>query len=187
MGLGRLYYGVFDLVPPNPPDPPQMVEIPIKVTERSGGGIQDAAFAFNWNDAAAGVHVELWDPQGKKITPAHSDWVIAEPSSQKGITNVVYHYKGILPVGIWTAKAWTTSKSDQLLCILSGKLIRGVDVSLNFSQINDHGINSEYAACPPVAGPPPYLRGLPVTIQLNVNDSEGGIAGLRGQGGYSQL
>ena len=174
--LDRLYYGVFDLVQSATPN---IVEIPILVTEKSDGGVRDATFAFNWNDAASGVIVELWDPNGKKIDATTPDWEIVTPSSQSVRTNVVYHYNKVLPAGEWKVKFWAANKEDQILCILSGKPVRGVDISLHFSQTNDHGVDDEYRTCPPETGSPPYLRGLPVTIQVNLNDSEGGIAGIK--------
>lgn len=174
LGLDRLFYDVSDLVPSS-----AVLEIPISVNEKSGGGVQNAAFAFNWNDASAGVTVELWDPQGNKISTATTNWVIATPASQSSQTNIVYHYHGVLPTGTWTAKAWAANGKAQLLSMLSGKILHGVDVSLDFSQINDHGSQTEYSACPPAEGEPPYLRGLPVTILVKLNDSQGGIAGLK--------
>ena len=140
----------------------------IPVTEKDGGGVQNAVFAFNWNVDKAGVKIELRDPDGNLIEDTTSGWTLL-----RNQTNATYHYDATLEPGDWEA----TIQSDQdlqLIAMLSGRVLHGVDLDLRFSQVK-------------ARVPSPkcektffynYLRGLPVAILVNVNDGKGGIERL---------
>ncbi len=137
------------------------VKVNIPVTEKQGGGIMDAVFAFNWNDPGGDVKITLEDPLGAVITSS-SDWHV-----YKDKTNKTYLYDKLLEPGTWEVTI-QPEKNIQVICMLSGKIIRGVDVDLRFSQIPGH----EKCDPRPISL---YLRGLPVTLLANLNDSLGGI------------
>lgn len=134
----------------------------IPVTEKQGGGIKDAVFALNWNDSGANVKITLKDPFGAVITSSSSDWHVYDDK-----TNKTYLYDKLLEPGNWDVTI-TSDSNIQVICMLSGKIIRGVDVNLRFSQIPGH----EKCDPRPISL---YLRGLPVTLLANLNDSLGGI------------
>ncbi len=139
----------------------------VPVTERAGGGIVNAVFAFNWHLAAANVDVRLFNAGGAEINPGSAGWTIFKNNTHK-----TYHFQGILPPGNYRVSA-TAARPVQMISMLSGKLVRGVDIEVNLSQVR---------------GAPParecqseetfdYLRGLPVDVSVNLNDQRGGIAG----------
>lgn len=140
----------------------------IPVTEKAGGGVQDAVFAFNWNVAKGSVKIELRDPHGTLIQNPTAGWTLLRDR-----TNATFHYDDILATGDWEV----TIQSDtdlQLIALLSGRIRHGVDIALRFSQVKA-----------PVPSPKcekkffyDFLRGLPVAILVNISDAKGGIEGL---------
>ncbi|RLB09365.1 MAG: hypothetical protein DRG59_02560 [Deltaproteobacteria bacterium] len=156
-GQDRLFYTAVRVSAGSP------VSVKIPVTEKAGGGIRDAVFGFNWQADVGAVNIKLYDPDGILVV-ASSTWKIFSCE-----TNKVYHYGKILPTGEWEAVI-QPSKNIQLLCTLSGKIVRGVDIDIKFSQVPAH----EKCDPRPVST---YLRGLPITILVNLNDSRGGISG----------
>lgn len=142
----------------------KLTEMTIPVTEKAGGGIRDAIFAFNWNTKTE-VKISLYDPDGNIISGGDPYWKIFQ-----GDTNKTYQYAKTLPVGDWKVDI-TPSSDVQVLCMLSGQVVRGVDIDLYFSQVPAH----EECDPNPIST---YLCGLPVRILANLNDSRGGIGGL---------
>ncbi len=140
--------------------------ITIPVVEKQGGGISGAVFAFNWQNKKATVTVNLYDPDGHLVQSSNPLWDIYSAP-----TNKTFHFNKILPTGQWTARV-RPDADIQLLTMLSGKIVRGVDIAMKFSQVPAH----EKCDPRPVSI---FLRGLPVTILVNLNDSRGGISGLR--------
>ncbi len=133
----------------------------IPVTEKEGGGVSQAVFVFNW-DHKAEVRVELVDADGKTVASG-GNWKIY----QAGQTNKTYHYLGILPPGEYNAYI-DTGSDIQLMCMLSGRVVHGVDIDMYLSQPNVY----EKCDYEKIAH---YLRGLPVTVLVNLNDTKGGI------------
>jgi len=147
-----------------------VASVTIPVTEKAGGGIQDAVLAINWNKSAATVDTHLYDPDGALVTASTADWDIFEDRK----TNRTYLYTKVLPTGDWLIDIGADT-DVQVICMLSGKLVRGVDIDINFSQIKAHNLQCD---------PDPishYLRGLPVTILANLNDSLGGIPNVEAE------
>jgi hypothetical protein len=159
----RLFYSVERI----PAGSHTIVTIP--VTEKQGGGISNAVFVFNWN-VKADVKIQLEDPDGIVINSGSSDWHVYDNE-----TNKTYLFDKLLKPGEWTVNIESDS-SIQVICMLSGTIIRGVDADLRFSQIPGH----EKCDPRPISL---YLRGLPVTLLANLNDSLGGIgnAGVEAQ------
>jgi Mg-chelatase subunit ChlD len=139
--------------------------VPIPVTEREGGGVREAVFAFNWN-RDIGVSVNLFDPGHNPISGGLSGWQVFTDK-----TNKAYHYEKTLPAGEWLAEI-RADEDVEVLCMLSGKMVRGVDIDLHFSQIPGHNLSCDEM---PIST---YLRGLPVTVFVNLNDSLGGVSEL---------
>ena len=140
--------------------------ITIPVTEKEGGGVIDAVFAFNWNDATANVSITLIDPFGATIFNG-APWQILSDQ-----TNEVYQYDNILDPGTWTVEV-TASNNVQLIAMLSGRIAQGVDINLYLSRF-PHIIPERCKRNLPLS----HLRGLPVTVIANLNDTKGGINGL---------
>jgi hypothetical protein len=141
----------------------------VPVTEHSDGGVQEASFTFNWHLPSVTVKLKLFDPLGSEITGATPGWTVFRDDSHS-----VYQFSGTLPPGDYAVSA-EASGHVQLLAMLSGKLIRGVDFDAYLSQPPGLPPNIE---CD-FPRPYDYLRGLPVEISANVNDYKGGIAGLQ--------
>ncbi len=138
----------------------------IPVTEKSGGGVEQAVFAFNWNVPTRRMEIVLRDADGVVVDAESPGWNIYQDHK----TNKTYHYKGVLPPGTYEVSLMG-DQDLQVMGLLSGRLVRGVDIDLNFSQVLLHErCDYEHIAR--------YLRGRPVTILVNLNDSRGGIPGL---------
>lgn len=138
----------------------------IPVTEKSGGGVAQAVFAFNWNVPTRRMEIVLRDADDTVVDAENPNWRIYQ--DQK--TNKTYHYQGVLPPGTYQV----TLQADQdlqVMGLLAGRLVRGVDIDLNFSQV------PLYEKCD-YQRLARFLRGRPVTILVNLNDSRGGIPGL---------
>ena len=160
-GQDRLHYRAYDLAAgPN--------SLVVPVTESGGGGVRNAVFSFNWPPGSVSVQVRLFAPGGGEITGATPGWRVRADATHK-----VYEFSGVLPPGDYPVSA-QASAPVQLLVMLSGLLVHGVDFDLYLSQ-------------PPGAAPSrecpfrdrfDYLRGLPVEIFANLTDQHGGLAGL---------
>ncbi len=140
----------------------------VPVTEPSEGGVQEASFTFNWHLQSVTVKVHLFDPAGDEITSSTPGWSVFQDD-----THQVYQFNGTLPAGDYAVTA-EASGPVQLLAMLSGLLIRGVDFDLYLSQPRGLAPNAE---CP-FRDRYDYLRGLPVDIFATVTDYKGGIGGL---------
>lgn len=162
-GHDRLHFRAHELTP-------GMNRFDVPVTEHLGGGVEEATFAFNWHLEAVGVNVRLFDPVGSEIRPGTPGWTIFED-----VTHKVFQFKGTLAPGNYAVSADATD-NVQLLAMLSGKLVHGVDFDAYLSQERRATPNRE---CDFFAGEYDYLRGLPVEVAANVNDARGGIEGLR--------
>jgi hypothetical protein len=139
----------------------------IPVEERSGGGVQDAVFAFNWHLASAGAQVQLTDPSGARVRPGSPGWTIFEDPTHK-----TYRFHGLLPPGSYAVTA-TASGEAQMITMLSGSVVRGVDLRVTLSQV----LGPAPRSCE-LAGLYDYLRGLPVEIGVSLIDSQGGVPGV---------
>ncbi len=141
--------------------------VQIHVDEVAGGGVADSVFAINWHLEAANVTAKLYAPGGSLITPGTPGWNI-----NTDMTNQVYLYDGILPPGVWEV-ALTSNIDVQATIALSGRVVHGVAMELDLSQVRGH---SPYRECDHhVYG---NLRGLPVTVIASLSDIKGGINGL---------
>jgi hypothetical protein len=160
-GQDRLFFGAVALAS----GIPETIDIPVE--EMEGGGLDDATFAINWNLAAANVTVELRDPNNNLITGATPDWGVDNMS-----TNTFYRYADTLPIGIWQLTL-TSDASVQATLGLAGKIVRGVELDTNLSQLRQEGPLPECTA-----ENYHYLRGLPVVVKANITDSIGGIDGV---------
>ena len=130
--------------------------------------MQNALFAFNWSIHTASVKVELRDPYGNLIKSTTAGWTLL-----RNATNATFHYDGTLEPGDWEI----TIQSDQdlqLIAMLSGRILHGVDIDLRFSQVKAPKPSTKCEKNVLYN----YLRGLPVAILVNVNDSKGGVEGL---------
>jgi hypothetical protein len=128
----------------------------IPVTEN---GVQNATIAFNWDNEKAGVTIKLYDPNGVPVVPG------ADVSLHRDSSHWVYQFAKKLMPGRWTARI-STDLPIELLTTLSGKLLRGVDARLYFSQIpqRSYGLFD-----------PRFLSGLPVIILVSLVDERGPI------------
>ena len=98
------------------------------MTEHSGGGIVNAIFAFNWHKASVSVDVKLADAAGNPVTAASAGWSVFEDSTHK-----TFLFDGVLPPGNYAADA-TANGGVQMITMLSGTLLHGVDFSVGLSQ-----------------------------------------------------
>lgn len=140
----------------------------IAVTEKAGGGVVQAEFSFNWHLIRGNVSVTLHDPDGKMIDSASRGWTINEEPTGK-----VYQYDGVLPTGNYAVEL-VSGDDVQALTTLSGRVVHGVDLEVELSQVPGQLPQTQ---CDPF---PLYdhLRGLPIQVIANLTDSEGGITGL---------
>lgn len=161
-GHDRLYYRAHNLKAGDS-------QFLIPVTEASGGGVRDANFSFNWPFKSVGVQVRLFEPGGAEITGGTPGWRVFADS-----THQVFQFGGTLPPGDYEVRT-EASAPVQLLAMLSGQLVRGVNFSVVLSQPRGSAPNRECF----LPQNYDYLRGLPVEISANVADVNGGIPGLR--------
>ena len=161
-GQDRLFYDAFSL------SAGVDLTFAIPVTEKDGGGIQNAVFAFNWNIDKAAVKVKLRNPDGNLIKATTPDWTLL-----RNPTNATYHYARTLDPGDWQVSI-QSDQDLQLIAMLSGRILHGVDVNLRFSQVKAPKPSPKCER----AVLYDYLRGLPVAVLVNVNDSKGGVEGL---------
>jgi hypothetical protein len=161
-GQDRLHFRAYELAAGANP-------FTVPVTESDGGGVRDAVFTFNWHLRSVSVAVRLFAPGGSEITDSTPGWSIFNDDTHK-----VYQFKGVLPPGDYAVSAHA-SGPVQLLALLSGQLVRGVDFDLYLSQPRGEPPNRECF----FRDRHDYLRGLPVDIFANVTDVKGGIGGLR--------
>lgn len=161
-GQDRLHFRAYELsIGPN--------NFIVPVTEQDGGGVRDAIFTFNWPLKAMNVKLRLFAPGGSEITDGTPGWSVFKDDTHK-----VYQFKDILPPGDYAVSADANEKG-QLLAMLSGQLLHGVDFDLYLSQPRSEPPNRE---CP-FRDRYDYLRGLPVEVFANVTDYKGGIGGLK--------
>ncbi|MEL7450880.1 MAG: hypothetical protein AAFN78_16825, partial [Pseudomonadota bacterium] len=161
-GQDRLFYSATNLAAGGSAG----IEIP--VTEKEGGGILNPVLVFNWDNDDATVDVDILDPFGDPVTGATPGWDVQFDS-----TNVVYRYNGILEAGGWLV-GLRTDKATQVITMLSGSIIKGVDMNVYFSQIKGELPQEQCTRDLDYA----YLRGLPVVIKANVTDGAGGVANV---------
>lgn len=139
----------------------------IHVTESDGGGVAEGVFAVNWDLEAATMTVELSDPDGNPVDATSSGWSI-----DSALTNKTYRYSGTLPIGAWQM-VLNANTATQATATLSGKVVHGVTLDAELSQVRGDAPHSECRL-----GHWKYLRGLPVTVLATLSDVHGGIAGL---------
>ena len=139
----------------------------IQVDESDGGGVADAVFAVNWDVAGATVAVELYDPSGNLVVAATPGWGIASAT-----TNKAYRFSGTLGTGVWRL-VLTADQTTQATATLSGKVVHGVTLDAELSQVRADAPHSECRQ-----GTWKYLRGMPVTVLAVVADSHGSVGGL---------
>ena len=159
-GQDRLFYRDYTLTGTS-------LTFTIPITEADGGGIERGAFAFNWPREGQINAIELFDPDNNAIN-AGGDWAIDEAG-----TNKVYRNSSILQPGNWRVEV-EGDIGTELLAMLSGRIRRGVDMSVSLSQVPGA---LPQAQCDTQIGYQ-YLRGLPVTVAANLTDFVGPVEGL---------
>jgi len=161
-GHDRLHYRAYELSAGR-------TDFTIPVTEFSGGGVREAVFTFNWHLKGVGVQVRLFAPGGSEITAGTPGWRVFQDDTHK-----VFQFPGTLAPGDYSVRA-SAGAPVQLLAMLSGQLVHGVNFHVSLSQprgeapSRDCFFRDRYD----------YLRGLPVEIFANVTDLKGGVGGLR--------
>jgi Mg-chelatase subunit ChlD len=129
----------------------------------SGGGVQDASFAFAWDGASGDVAVEVERPDGSLVVDG-----VGGAQVRSDATHAVI-YVGKLTGGVWTVRLEPTSGMPVVLGVLSGRDTQGPDLQVRFGQYMDDAASQAQGAR--------FLRGLAQPILAQLVDNGGNVAG----------
>lgn len=123
--------------------------------------VKDAIFSFFW-DQPSGVTVQLYDPNGTLVGPGEG--VVLLPDHGGGY-HAVWQVEA-LTTGEWTAHLTAGNAPVSYRGSLSGRVPEGVQMRVFFNSRGSgtYNLNERWV-------------GLPLPIQVNLTDRQGGIAG----------